>query len=288
MKTIKSMGVINITPNSFSDGNLYNSAKSFQEKFYKLSDWSDIIDIGAESTAPKNDEVSAIEEWRRFESILTPYLSYHHPFKSLSIDTYKPEVFYEVYHLVKSYWPQTKIIFNDVSGIIDSDLLSLFNDKKLKFDYVLCHNRVKDRADVQNHMKRVSRDSNENLLIELIMFFNNSLERLSKTKRKIIVDPCFGFAKTRSQNHYLLKNINKLISSLNKNTPFLYGISRKSFLRFPKDLDSKNEHNQRSLDQMQAILIHKIIQENFDREFIFRLHDEGSLISALNIDKILR
>jgi dihydropteroate synthase len=288
MKTIKSMGVINITPNSFSDGNLYNSKKSFQDKFYNLSDWSDIIDIGAESTAPSNQEVSAYEEFRRFESTLTPYLNSHHPFKCLSIDTYKPEVFYEVYHLVKSFWPKTKVIFNDVSGVLDGDLFSLLNDKKLKFDYVLCHNRVRDRADVQNHMKRVSKDSNEELLVELITFFNHSLDRLSKTQRRVIIDPCFGFAKSRPQNHYLLKNINKLISSLNKSTPFLYGISRKSFLRFPKDMDAKDTRDQARLDQMQSILIHKIIQENFGREFIFRLHDEGSLISALNIDKILR
>lgn len=282
------MGVINITPNSFSDGNLYNSTQSFQKKIKSQKNWADIIDIGAESTAPKNSAISALDEFKRFEQTLLPFVQNHKPLSTISIDTYKPEVFYEVYHLIKSYWPKTKIIFNDVSGVLDDDLYSLFGDKKMKFDYVLCHNRVKDRGDVQNHSKRIFKGTDDELLVEMIIFFKKAIDKLSFSKRKIIVDPCFGFAKSRTQNQFLLKNINKLISSLPIENAFLYGISRKSFLRFPKEMDAKTVENQMILDQMQAILIHKLIQQNHRREFIFRLHSQESLISALNIEKILQ
>ena len=102
MNNVKSMGVINITPDSFSDGNKYLTESSFSNQFNKLNTWANWIDIGAESTAPFNSKISQIQELERFEKVLFPFVARSKdPKTTLSIDTYKPEIFYEVYLFLK-------------------------------------------------------------------------------------------------------------------------------------------------------------------------------------------
>ena len=281
-----SMGVLNITPNSFSDGGKFSSISDFSKQFKSLQTWANIIDIGAESTAPFNDSISSLTEYQRFEETLFPFLLDNpDPSITLSIDTYKPEVFYEVYQFVKLHWPSTKIIFNDVSGCVDDELILLLSDDELDFDYVLAHNLCDYRSCTSEHMNYCTKSSGEDFFSEVVLFFKTRLALLSPFNNKIIIDPCFGFSKDRTQNHYLLKRMDDFCE-LFKDHQILYGISKKSFLRFPQ-MAKRDSDSEIIMEQMQSILIHDLLAKNKDKNLIFRLHSKHCIKSSFNIISIL-
>ncbi len=289
MNNVKSMGVINITPDSFSDGNKYLTESSFSNQFNKLNTWANWIDIGAESTAPFNSKISQIQELERFEKVLFPFVARSKdPKTTLSIDTYKPEIFYEVYLFIKKYWPKTNIVFNDVSGCIDDDLSHLLSDTALEFDYIFSHNLVTKRDESSSHMDFAIKESSEQdlFLDDFFNYMTMGLALLKPFNRKVYIDPCFGFSKSREQNHILLAGFNSFLNKIPQEIPIVYGVSRKSFLRFPKSLDPKKVENQVIMDQMQAILFHKLINKNLNREILLRVHESSSIESALNINRI--
>lgn len=285
---IFAMGVINITPNSFSDGGKYKNLNDFVKSFQDMLTWVDVIDIGAESTAPFNDPVDAIEELNRFEKYLFPLLAnLSDPKTTISIDTYRPEVFYEVYLVIKNFWPKTKLIFNDVSGKIDDDLVELLEMNELDFDYVYSHNLCPSRDLTSAHMDYFSDVESMDFLRLVVQYFRNGLEILKPLNRRVWIDPCFGFSKTRAQNHILLKNFKTFLLQLPLEVPIVYGVSRKSFLRVPAEMNAKDPKNQVLLDQMQSILIYDLLKDGMPKKFMFRLHEESSLKSSLNLMKIL-
>jgi dihydropteroate synthase len=130
MTKFKSMGVINITPDSFSDGNQYNQYSLFQNYFQKSLKHFDVIDIGAESTAPFNQAIDAKDEMDRYQVLIQYIQENDDPKITLSLDTYKCDVFHYLYQIVKKHWKDSKLIFNDVSGKIDDDLKRLAKDLK--------------------------------------------------------------------------------------------------------------------------------------------------------------
>ena len=272
LKDIKTMGVMNLTPNSFSDADKLNSLEIIKNVFKEFSKTFDIIDFGAESTAPFNGEVSSRDELERFEKLLFPIVcELIDPHTTISIDTYKPEVFYEVALVLNKFWPNTKIIFNDISGKIDDELLYLFKDS-LKFDYVLCHNLCPSRDLAQDHMRYFC----DYILKDVEHFFGEG-KKLLELNRKIIADPCFGFSKKHDQNLILLRNLDK-ISSLEFYDSVMIGISRKSFLRDGLDLKSNLGIN--IAEQRHAIHL-KDIFENISAPLIVRTHDIAPVYSAL-------
>lgn len=277
------MGVINLTPNSFSDGGKFNNSSSFIEHFISLSRWADIIDLGAESTAPFNQAIDTHTELQRFEEIFYPVLeAANDPAIQISIDTYKPEVFKEVALKVQKFWPNCSLIWNDVSGVVDDDLLELLHGP-LKFNYVLSHNLCEQRSDTIKHMQFVENDLD--IVSHLERFFEQALEKI-QSKRSIWLDPCFGFSKSREQNHALLREFASLANKFSEHK-WVYGISRKSFLRFPKELDSKSPHNQSQLDQVQSFFIADILQKVNAENMIFRIHDERTKNAVNSIMAIL-
>jgi dihydropteroate synthase len=285
-----SMGVINITPNSFSDGNKFKNYTQFRDYFIDMLSWADVIDIGAESTAPFNSAIDSLDELERFEEFLFPLVSeLNDPHMYLSIDTYKPEVFYEVYLVVKHYWPNTHLIFNDVSGKIDDELALILSDTNLDFDYIYSHNLCVNRSMTSDHMKFCSKEKSYNFLNEMVKYFRLGLEILGPLtfNRKVWIDPCFGFSKSRQQNQFLLKNIQYFLEGIPTNISLVYGISRKSFLRVPADLDPKDTTNIEMFDQMQTVFIYELLKNSIDREFLFRVHTVLSLKSAINIISIV-
>lgn len=270
------MGVINITPNSFSDGGNYNHVSSFESKFNELLTWADVVDIGAESTAPFNNAVSLNEELSRFEDVFFPVLEKRDdPQITLSVDTYKASTFEIVAKKVRLHWPLTNLIWNDVSGVVDDELLNLLQSD-LDFSYVLSHNLCNDRTNTSNHMNYLCE---EDITKNLIDFFEQRLS-LIKTDKKILLDPCFGFSKTREQNHKLLKDFTFFAKHFDS-YQWVYGISRKSFLRFPQSLDSKNPSVQNQLDQIQNFFLVDAVNKLGSDKLIFRVHNETSK-NALN------
>ena len=183
------MGVINITPNSFSDGGLHLDKPQLLhtfDNFLKIPGL--IIDVGFESTAPMNNPISALTEKERFNFFLSflqenPTL----PLSSLSIDTYKTENFTYFYQEIKKLYPDIKIIWNDVSGVLDSDLeriLQTYTD----VDYIFTFTRIPDRTQVLEHMKFLLKTNND-LIQESFLSFKSAYQWFSERnleKREIL------------------------------------------------------------------------------------------------------
>lgn len=262
------MGVMNITPNSFSDGNINLDEKTIIDSYQYLSSWCDIIDIGAESTAPYNEPVDSLVEMERYLMFIS-IIDKLNPCPYLSFDTYRPEVFYELYLIVKNLWPKTKIIFNDVSGKIDDDLKYLL---KICPDiiYILSHNLAPSRDLTSFHMD-YSFDGNH-LLKHLYEYFNEALSYISH--RNVWLDVCFGFSKNKQDNLYLLKNYHHFYQKFSRFYHVL-GLSRKSFFRNQSIQNLSQNETSYYLDLFLGAYIfsHNLNQSRI----IHRLHSKNTL-----------
>ncbi len=281
------MGVINLTPDSFSDGNQFNKKDSLASRFEEVSAWAQIVDLGAESTAPKNKAITAAEELARFEQAFYPLVEQQQaPDVTISIDTYKIEVFEKLARKIHEHWPQTQLIFNDVSGVVDDELLDFLSSFDLPFSYVFSHNLCPNRKKTGEHMKYTTKLAGTDFIRSLLEYFNEGLAKLSATKRSVIIDPCFGFSKTREQNQILLKYFQTFLMQMPPEHPCMFGISRKSFLRYPSDLDAKSSANQILLDHMQSILLYELMKDSSARELIVRTHQNTPIVAAKNVKKM--
>ena len=235
----KRMGVINLTPDSFSDG----GEISPQNFLKKIESWSavDALDIGAESTAPMNESISWETEWER----IMPYMPLLKGHKGIfSFDTYHSETVEEILrYYVNNGWDQ-EIIWNDVSGKFDGfvrDYLSL----SPKFSYVLCHNLAPNRALTGKHMDYVDPE----LTLEKIRDYLSPF-----AIPQVIFDPCLGFSKTYEQNWEILNRFNEL-QTMTRHNRWLLGFSRKSFLRKKFNLTT---HDREKLDQKHIDVLSQI------------------------------
>jgi dihydropteroate synthase len=233
---LKRMGVINVTPDSFSDGGEL-TPQNFLERFKSLGPL-EAVDIGAESTAPMNQPISWAQEWER----LLPFMPLLKQLPCiLSFDTYHPETIEEILRFSHDHHWTQKIIWNDVSGKFDGfvrDFLSCSPD----FSYVLCHNLAPSRAHTGKHMDYIDLD----LTLEKISDYFSPL-----AIPQVIFDPCFGFSKTYEQNWEILNRFGEL-QLLTKHDQWLLGLSRKSFLRKKYHLSLSDKDQ---LDQIHNELI---------------------------------
>ena len=209
------MGVINLTPDSFSDGGELNSSKKVLDQVnHFLLNGVDVIDLGAQSTRPGAEEVGSKIEIKR----LIPYLKLiksEYPDALISIDTFNSEVAYEAL-LNGADW------INDVTGgRRDKEILDVVS--KFSCPFVITHSRGNSK-----NMNELSKY--ENVLSEV----KCSLEILIKeafekniSKENIIVDPGIGFSKDINQNLEILRNLNVFKDF---NLPILIGASRKRFI----------------------------------------------------------
>ncbi len=267
------MGVINITPNSFSDGGKFTDLSSIQAQINLFRKYNcKYFDFGAESSAPFNKAISREEELERLRPLFE--LIREGEFKeneTLSFDTYKTETFREAISLIRDLGLRNKVIFNDVSGSLDRELFSLMNE--FEFDYVYSHCLVPSRAETLKHMSFLSEK------VELCDYFERARKEFSKhgLLERVIFDPCFGFSKTAEQNLELIENIESWIGSGDR---WLLGISRKSFLRGLSICDKKDEQF------LFSELLHSQILVNWmnklqESEVLIRLHDPKVFQSAL-------
>ncbi|WP_036924619.1 MULTISPECIES: dihydropteroate synthase [Prochlorococcus] len=217
------MGVINLTPDSFSDGGDLNSInKVLDQVNHFVCNGVDVIDLGAQSTRPGAEEVGSSIEIKR----LIPYLKLiksEYPDVLISIDTFNSEVAYETL-LNGANW------INDVTGgRRDRKILDVVS--KFKCPFVITHSR----GNSQN-MNKLSKYSNllSEVKTSLDSLITIALER-NISKSNIIVDPGIGFSKDINQNLKILKNLDVF---KNLNLPILIGASRKRFLG--EILDEKN------------------------------------------------
>lgn len=214
------MGILNFTPDSFSDGGDFFDKKSALNHVKKMiEDGADIIDLGCESTRPGADVLSAEEEISRLNLIL-PIIRNAFPDILISIDTYKSTVAKEAIKLGAD-------IINDVYGAKNNNMA------KVAYEYnvpiIIMHNGATKKG-----------YEIENLLVDLQESINICLEA-GVNKDNIIVDPGIGFGKTAEENIIITK---KLSNMKNLGCQVLYAASRKRTIDFilggntkPKDRD---------------------------------------------------
>ena len=219
------MGIINATPDSFYDGNPENNLPALLKKCADyLADGADILDIGGESTRPGATPVTAEEELAR----VLPLIEAAHaqwPKIPLSLDTVKIPVAAE--GLKRGVQ-----IINDVSGTPDPDLFSLV--KKYNAQVVITHSRGTPQT-----MQTLT--DYTDLLGEIRDFLAQKVSQAKAcglTNTQIIIDPGFGFAKTREQNYALLKH---LADFKTLGVRMLVGLSRKTFLAQKRELPPKRK-----------------------------------------------
>ena len=209
------MGVINLTPDSFSDGGDLNTSKKVLDQVnYFLNNGVDIIDLGAQSTRPGAEEVGSSEEIKR----LIPYLKlikFEYPEILISIDTFNSEVAHEAL-LNGANW------INDVTGgRRDKKILDVVS--KFNCPFVITHSR----GNSQN-MNKLSKYENvlNDVKCSLETLVKNALKK-NISKKNIILDPGIGFSKDKNQNLEILRNLDIFKKF---NLPILIGASRKRFI----------------------------------------------------------
>lgn len=198
------MGILNVTPDSFSDGGKYFSTEAAIARAAQLIEYgADIIDIGAESTRPHAAPVSADEEFARIEKILPAIVNLGVP---VSIDTYKPEVAAQVLELGAS-------IINDVHGLEDSRMIDVA--KKFGAPVVAMHSEKCSDGDIIADVKK---------------FFRRTLAACKARgldTKKIIFDPGIGFGKTFGDDLTILRRIDELKTLDDQQICLMVGVSRK-------------------------------------------------------------
>ena len=209
----KVMGVLNLTPDSFYDGNKFNNEKKILNQVEKmLNDGATFIDIGAYSSRPGATHISEDEEKSRIIGTVELLIN-EFPDANLSIDTFRSSIADECLNAGAS-------IINDITASeYDSEILKIAH--KHNAPYVMMH--LKGMP--QDMMKQNKYD---NLIKDIIYYFSKKIEAARTAKvNDIIIDPGFGFSKNIDQNYDLLKNLG-LLKSLD--LPILVGLSRKSMI----------------------------------------------------------
>ena len=257
-------GILNITPDSFSDGGLYlNPKKAFNKAIKLLDDGCDIIDIGGESSRPGSTPISIQEEIDRIIPVVEKIKNEVECL--ISIDTYKADVASEAIKYGAN-------IINDITGLTyDPDMIDLV--VKNNTPVILMH--------MQGNPKSMQKNpSYDNVIDEISTFFKKQIEKLNIKGfplDKIILDPGIGFGKTLQHNLNILKNID-IICNLGCHT--LIGTSRKSFIG-----DILNCPPEKRLEGTISSNLYAVIHG----VKIIRVHDVLEIRKALTIlEKILK
>ena len=213
----KIVGILNVTPDSFSDGGKFSSLESALAHTQEMiSEGAGVIDIGAESTRPQATPISAEEEWSRLEKILPAVVALAKPQGiQTSIDSYHFETIQKAQEIGVE-------IVNDVSGLIDKKIVEFVAAKNISV--ILMHNlAIHANPDliVNQHLS---------ITQEILAWASikiSALEKKNVRKSQLIFDPGIGFAKNAEQSIRILKNIDAYrILGL----PLYIGHSKKSFL----------------------------------------------------------
>ena len=254
------LGVLNLTPDSFSDGGKFNSKKKgINHAIHLLRSGANLIDVGGESTRPGSKMIRENLEWQRINKILKLLLKKKIP---ISLDTRKSKIMSKGINL------GVKLI-NDVSGLdFDSETLNVL--KKYKIPFVIQHSQG-----VPENMQKNPKYKNE--LLDIYDFFEKKIKLLRSRgikHDKIILDPGIGFGKNLKHNMSLIRNIS-IFHSLG--FPILVGNSRKKFI---KELSGKNDSEVRNGGTI-ASSIYLMMQG----VQILRIHDVNETIQGIKIFK---
>ncbi len=207
------MGVVNVTPDSFSDGGLWvEPDRAVAHALLMLEQGADLVDVGGESTRPGADRVSADEERRRVLPVIAALAARG---ATVSVDTMRAGVAVEAIGA-------GAVIVNDVSGgLADADMVGVVAEAGVRF--VVMHWRGHSR-DMQ------TRAVYADVVAEVCDELASRVEALTSAgvaREQVVVDPGFGFAKSAEHNWSLLRHLDSITAL---GLPVLVGTSRKSFL----------------------------------------------------------
>ena len=208
------MGILNITPDSFSDGGKYLTLSEALKRAHEMiEEGADIIDIGGESTRPGSEPVSADEELKRIAPIIEALKKDSNI--AISVDTYKPEVMREVIDMDVA-------MINDVFALTQPGAIDII--KKSNVGICLMHMQGTPKTmQVNPTYQNVVREVQSFLKVRADLLINEGID-----KSHIILDPGFGFGKTFEHNIEILQGLESFQSL---KLPLLVGLSRKSFIR---------------------------------------------------------
>jgi dihydropteroate synthase len=208
------MGILNVTPDSFSDGGQYNSRDAALKQVAQMLPYIDILDIGGESTRPNAQPVSAEEESDRILPIIEAVRA-EYPQLPISVDTVKASV-------AKAAIVAGADMLNDVSaGRFDSEMLPLVG--KLQVPIFLMHMQGEPRTMQENPKYRDVVKDVKQFLADAILV----AKACGIPKHLIAIDLGIGFGKTTEHNLQLLRNLQTFQEV---GAPLLMGVSRKSFI----------------------------------------------------------
>jgi dihydropteroate synthase len=253
------MGVLNVTPDSFSDGGLFTTVESAVAQAKKLiSDGVDILDIGGESTRPFADSVSVEEEISRVIPVIKAIRKHHST--PISIDTTKSLVAQKALEAGANY-------INDISALrLDPEMINIAKSSSVP---VIIMHMQGTPADMQ------IKPTYKNIIQEMVAFFSERIAWLVShgvAKNRIIIDPGIGFGKTMSHNLTILKNLETFTQF---GVPLLLAHSRKRFLG-----DITGVVEERNRDLATAVVSALCVSKNIA---MVRVHDVASTRQALEV-----
>ena len=214
LRKTKIVGILNVTPDSFSDGGLYNEPQIAIKKLVELfEDGADMVDIGAESTRPNSVAVSSEEQIKRLKPVLEFIQKEFNGKLPISVDTRSSDVADFALNLGVN-------IINDVSGAeYDSRILNVVS--KYNAGIILQHSKGTPNA----------KPVYTNLIDEIFSGLKNKIDYAKEAGiNNIIIDPGIGFGKSRLDNLKILDSIDDFYGL---NCPVMIGISRKRILGVP-------------------------------------------------------
>ena len=224
------MGILNVTPDSFSDGGRYNTLdKALKHTEDMISEGADVIDIGGESTRPGYEHISVQEEIERTAQVIEAVKKRFD--RPVSIDTYKPQVAEEAVKCGAG-------LINDIWGLKGEDcklpdpgMADII--KKYGVSCCIMHNRV-----LTDELQELEKNMQASISDIIIRELNESLEiakRAGIDKERILLDPGVGFGKTYEDNVNTIKELEKICSAFD--LPMLLGTSKKSVIGLTLGVD---------------------------------------------------
>lgn len=251
------MGVLNVTPDSFSDGGQFQSLESALSRAEQMiAEGVDIIDIGGESSRPGAPALPLEEELRRVMPVLHALRDYGKP---LSIDTYKPQVMREAIGAGAD-------MINDISGFRADGAVAAVKEGNC----ALCIMHMQSAPQTMQ-----LKPEYDDVVVEITAFLRERLESMEAAgiaRNRLCIDPGFGFGKTAVHNLELLKNIGQIQSALD--APVLAGLSRKSVI---------GTITGRPVEQRLAGSLAAALAAVAQGVHILRVHDVAATVDALKV-----
>ena len=251
------MGVLNLTPDSFSDGGKYNNNLGYNHALQLFKSGSNIIDVGGESARPGSKEIKSKNEWNRIGLTLKKLKKKKIP---VSLDSRKSLI------MEKGIKLGIKLI-NDISGLkFDNQSIKII--KKYNIPFVIHHIQGKPSTMQKNPKYK-------NVLLDIYDYFEERIKyiRFRGIKHNnIIIDPGIGFGKNLKHNITLISKIS-LFHSLG--FPILLGMSRKKFI---KDISGKNDSKDRLGGTLGSILF--TLMQGVQ---ILRVHDVNEVSQGIKV-----